>query len=155
MPVTKLTTNISKLSPGTLKSAINTKLYPQVKETLATLHSAGVVIALFSNKPQGACEKILAGLGIAPYFAEVIGGGGDFPLKPDPAALDFLREKFALPAKDCYMFGDHQTDIAAARRAGFRSIFASFGFGRLGKDAPDSRVNSFAEILPLLLGVEP
>ena len=129
-----------------------TVLYPHVKETLVELKDRGVVIALFSNKPQAACREILLGLGVSELFDFILGGEADFPLKPDPAALNFLRQKTLIPPENCFMFGDNHTDVAAARRANFRSIFAAFGFGKLLAEVPEFTVDCFDGILPIIAG---
>lgn len=129
-----------------------TALYPGAKDTLVALKSRGVTVALFSNKPQSACREILSGLGVAELFDFILGGEADFPLKPDPAALNYLQQTTRISLENCFMFGDNHTDLAAARRADFRSIFAAFGFGKKATEAADFTVDSFDKILPIVGG---
>ena len=95
-----------------------TSLYPGVASGLAELGRAGITLAVLSNKPTDASCRILKELGVGDRFAEIIGGDGDFPLKPEPDALLALMRKFDCRPEQCWMFGDHYTDLEAARRAG-------------------------------------
>ena len=104
-----------------------TELYPQTRECLSRLQDAGCILCTASNKPSSACEPLLESFGIRQYFSEIIGGGTDFPLKPDPAVLLFLKEKY--PCQNNFMCGDHYTDLECGRRADFITILAAYGFG--------------------------
>ncbi len=42
----------------------------------------------------------------------------DFPPKPDPSALFFLRDSYGLDSKDCCYIGDYIFDIQTAKNAG-------------------------------------
>ncbi len=108
-----------------------TALYDGVAEGLQKLHDGSWRIALLSNKPEEFCRVILRGLGIETFFFHVIGGDSGFPMKPDPAALEFLLERAGVRnrPKSSWMFGDNHTDLEAGRRAGLRTAFAAYGFG--------------------------
>lgn len=129
-----------------------TRLYPGAQAALQALTDQGAVLALFSNKPEASCRKILSGLDIEKYFQLVIGGGGDFPLKPEPDALISMRQFYQLNRESCWMVGDHHTDLEAGRRAGFRTIFMKYGFGNRGNETPDFEAESFAEFSAIILG---
>ena len=64
----------------------HTDLYPGTREALESI-AARSTIAVLTNKPQRPTERILEGLGIARFFAHVIGGDTRFGRKPDPAGL--------------------------------------------------------------------
>jgi phosphoglycolate phosphatase len=59
-----------------------------------------------------------------------IGGGDSFPVrKPDPAhLLATLRAAGGDPAH-AVMVGDHANDVLAARGAGVKSVFVTWGYG--------------------------
>ena len=130
-----------------------TKTYPGVEIGLEALVAAGIPCAVVTNKPQSAAEKILNALNIAKNFSMIVGGGGDFPLKPEPAALlHFARINGCKPA-DCCMVGDHYTDLTAAANAGMKSIFAKWGFGQPGQASYDIIADSFAHAAKLILSM--
>ena len=128
---------------------VHTRLYPGVAEGLKELRRNGVVLAVVTNKPSSDALAILKGLGAAEFLAEICGGDSGLPLKPEPDALLRLKERFG--AKNCWMVGDHYTDLEAGRRAGFFRVLARYGFGQPREEIPDLEVGSFAELVEAAL----
>jgi phosphoglycolate phosphatase len=122
-----------------------TRVYPTVFEGLETLREAGFKLAVATNKPQGACEAIIDGLGLTRCFDVVLGGSPDYPLKPDPAMLLLAIERGGADSTASWMIGDNHTDLASGRNAGLRTCFAKYGFGSAGDEGFDIEVDSFAE----------
>ena len=106
---------------------------------------------MVSNKDSRESRTILERNGALEYFSDLIGGDSGFALKPAPDALFGLQEKYAVAPGDCWMVGDHFTDMEAGRRAGFRRIFCNYGFGELRGETPDFSVDSFPEIAETIL----
>lgn len=123
-----------------------TFLYEGVKETLTELKKNNWLLAVVSNKPQTASEKILTALDIRKFFAENIGGGGNFPLKPAPDAMNHLLEKYHIRKENCFVAGDNYTDIDFAANTGTKSIFCSWGFGYVGNNPATFTAKNFPEI---------
>jgi len=86
-------------------------------------------VAVLTNKPAGASERILAGLGLHGMFDEVVGGDGPLPRKPDPAALVALMERASVTASNTLLVGDSTIDHQTARRASSRCCMAAYGYG--------------------------
>ena len=129
-----------------------TCLYPGVSAGLKELKESGITLAVLSNKPTAASAKILDWLGVAGFFSDIIGGDGNYPLKPEPDALLALQAKYGFDASSCWMFGDHYTDLEAARRAGFRRALARYGFGDPREEKFDFEVDSFGEFVIAVKG---
>ena len=72
-------------------------------------------VAVLTNKPAGASERILAGLGLRGLFDDVVGGDGPLPRKPDPAALLALMERAGATASNTLLVGDHRRSIIKPR----------------------------------------
>jgi len=103
------------------------------------------------GKPQEEAESILRDLGIAQYFALIVGGDGNFPLKPNPAALlYFAKENGSNPA-NCFMVGDHYTDLEAGFNAGMKTLFVKWGFGQPRNQKYDYIADSFAAGVKVIL----
>jgi phosphoglycolate phosphatase-like HAD superfamily hydrolase len=47
------------------------------------------------------------------------------------------------------MVGDNHTDLASGRQAGVKICYADYGFGSIGGESFDIRVDSFAEFAEL------
>ena len=128
---------------------VRTGLYPGVAEGLAELRRSGVALTVATNKPSANATAILEALGVMEHFAAVIGGDAGVPLKPAPDVLLQLKARFG--SGNCWMVGDHYTDLEAGRRAGFFRVFAGYGFGNRREEIPDMTVFSFTELVDAAL----
>jgi len=106
-----------------------TRLYPGVAEALTRLSGLGYRLGVVTNKPRAFTDLVLTGLGVAPLFSAVVGGGDCPALKPDPAPLRLALEALGGSPGASWMVGDHFTDLEAGRRAGLRRCFCHYGFG--------------------------
>ena len=103
--------------------------FPGGVECLKRLRSENYKMAVCTNKPFVATQKILTKLGLASLFSAVI-GGDTLPgiKKPDPrhllAALDIMK----ISPKNAIMIGDHANDVNAARAAKLPVIICRFGY---------------------------
>jgi phosphoglycolate phosphatase len=99
--------------------------YPGIAPLLA---SAGRTLAVHTNKPGAMARKILAGLGLLPRFAAVI-GGDEAPRKPDPGGLLEIMTKVGAAASETVFVGDSRHDVETARRAGVTMVAVTWGLG--------------------------
>jgi len=106
----------------------HTRAYPGMEETLQTL-APQLPLAVLTNKPAQATERVLEGLGLRGYFREVIGGDTAFGRKPLIAGLAHLAETLARSADQVVLVGDSPVDLATARNVGARICLARYGFG--------------------------
>ncbi len=86
-------------------------------------------VAVLTNKPTRATEAVLEGLGLRPFFDEVVGGDGPWPRKPDPAGLRHLIASAGATPARTLLVGDSIVDYETAVRAGVRCCLATYGFG--------------------------
>ncbi|MBR2373039.1 MAG: HAD-IA family hydrolase [Lentisphaeria bacterium] len=121
-----------------------TVLYPGVAEGLEKMRSCGIKLAVVTNKPTPHARLILRTLKVDHLFDEIWGGDSGFPLKPDPAALLAFRDRYDAPLEQCWMLGDHYTDLGAGRLAGFRRGWAAWGFGDPRDEEYDHKFDTFA-----------
>lgn len=121
-----------------------TRLYPGVMEGLEIMKSKGIHLAVVTNKQTSIARQILETLGVAPLLDEIWGGDSGFPLKPDPAALLAFQKRYSAAKENCWMLGDHYTDLGAGRAAGFNRGFARWGYGELRSESFDGEFDSFA-----------
>lgn len=124
-----------------------TIFYPDVETVLRSLASAGHQLAVLTNKPEDMTRTILDHFGITNLFYQIIGGGHEsFALKPDPESLNYLIDKSGLPKNQCWMIGDHHTDLMVAERANISTVFCEYGIGITGEFNPTHRIQSFNEL---------
>jgi phosphoglycolate phosphatase len=106
----------------------HTRAYGGIPAWLASLQGSAA-LAVLTNKPRDASVRILEGLGLARYFAEVLGADGPHPRKPDPAALLDLMNRRGVARQDTLFIGDSRIDLETARNAGVRLCLVRYGFG--------------------------
>jgi phosphoglycolate phosphatase len=107
---------------------VHTRPYPGMREALDTLRGS-CRLAVLTNKPVRATRKILAGLELARYFDQVIGGDTVRGRKPDPAGLLHIVQTAQATPASTVLVGDSPIDLETARRAGTRACLARYGFG--------------------------
>lgn len=112
-------------------SAVETKPFPGVVDTLHRFADAGWRMAVCTNKLVEPTHALLAALGLTPFLA-AIGGGDSFPArKPDPRHLLGTLELAGGSVDAAVMVGDHHNDVRAAMGAGVPCVFAAWGYGPL------------------------
>ncbi len=120
-----------------------TVLYPGVENGVHQLHAAGYILALISNKPVEACRELLRYFKLAGLFSSVLGGDSVRELKPHPEAVLATLRSTRVDRTRTWMIGDHVTDLEAARRAGIKSVFVSYGIGAPGGEQPTQKFTTF------------
>ncbi len=106
---------------------ITTKAYPHVRRMLSgPLKKFKKVIV--TNKPQDLTDKILDRLDLKKFFEAVVGEGGDFPRKPDPASVRHLMRKLEARAERSVLIGDSRVDFDTAGEAGIGFIHVRYGY---------------------------
>lgn len=109
--------------------AVDSVLFPGVRETLDALAGDGWRLAICTNKPEAATHAVLAALGVAGLFC-AIGAGDSFPVrKPDPAHVLATLRAAGGTVETAVMAGDHRNDVLAAGGAAVRSVFCCWGYG--------------------------
>ncbi len=127
-------------------------LYPGVREGLTALQHLGVILALFSNKTQPLCDKVLHELELSHLFSAVVGTSPGVPLKPDPAGLDLaLARAGGVRQRSCYV-GDSGADHALSVAARVPLIMVSWGYGETGRDWSGAAIaHDFASVPGLVM----
>ena len=131
-----------------------THLLPGVLETLATLQSAGLPLAVWSNKPDEFTREMVARLFPATRFEIVLGLREGVPRKPDPAAAREIAAVLGHPDHGIALVGDSLTDLESARNAGWQAVAVGSGYedpALLRAAKPDHWLDHISE-LPALCG---
>lgn len=130
---------------------VHTMTYPGVSEGIRTLANAGHKLALLTNKPGGVSRELMKHFALDVSFTSIIGGGDVTHLKPDPAGIYVSISNSGLDASKAWMIGDHHTDLAAAKNAGIKSVFAEYGFGEKSDHEADVCFSSFEELVQFFI----
>ena len=125
-------------------------LYPQVRETLSTLRTRGVKLAVVTNKDGRFTDIVLSAHQLLPMFDAVV-SGDTFPArKPDPTGIRSVLAQFGVSPTRALMVGDSSVDVAAARNAGVPVWLLPYGYN-LGQpieaSAPDRVIADFSALV--------
>jgi phosphoglycolate phosphatase len=126
--------------------------FPGAVAVLDELRARGTVLGVCTNKPVGFSERLLGALGLAPYFAAILGGDSLRVRKPDAGHLLGTLERMGASTQGAVMVGDSQADIAAARGASVPVVAVSYGYtlipaAELGADAVIDRLSDLPSVL--------
>ena len=129
------------------------RVYEGVFEGLDYLKAAGYRLGCVTNKAAQFTLPLLKDLGLSDYFECIIAGDTLPKKKPDPMPLLHAAEVMDVTPAESTMLGDSQSDVKAARAAGFQIICMSYGYNH-GEDirdyAPDAVIDSMSELKLLL-----
>jgi phosphoglycolate phosphatase len=129
------------------------RLFPQVKATLARLAEQGFPMAVVTNKPTPFVAPLLASLEIDRYFSLLIGADDVAAKKPHPAPLYLVLGKLGLYVNELLFVGDSRNDIMAAKAAGCPCVGMTYGYNygeSIADSHPDYLLDHFADLLPVL-----
>ncbi len=120
------------------------KLYSQEEETLLKLKSEGIKLAIITNKPQRATERVYAKFLAKFGFYKVLGQTEYCPLKPNPSSTLKILDDLMLKKEECIFVGDGETDVLTAKAAGIKCISVLWGY-RTKQQLEQVGANLFAE----------
>jgi phosphoglycolate phosphatase len=129
------------------RPCVHTVLLPGAREAL----EAGIPTAVVTNKPREITRLVLDALGIASALGAVR-GGGDGPLKPDPAMLLSALAELGVAPRGAWFVGDGPQDVLAGKAAGCFTVLVP-GIGahaRALEAGPDLVVETLEDLLPAL-----
>lgn len=131
----------------------NTKLYPQVKETLSKL--GNYKKAVISNKREILSKGVLRGLGLLGFFDVILGSDSVSERKPSPVPVLEVLKRLNMQKNETVMIGDSNFDVEAGHAAGIKAVAVTYGYrSREVLKEADFMIDSFGEILTLLPQLE-
>ena len=109
-------------------NADKSRPYPGVTELLETLQTAGMQLAVASNKYQAATEKLIAHYFPNIKFTAVFGQREGIPVKPDPIIVKEILQIAKVQEEETLYVGDSGVDMQTAINAGVTSCGVTWGF---------------------------
>lgn len=102
--------------------------YPGVKEGLEAFKSAGIKLAVVTNKPAQFTLPLLQRTGLDHYFDHVVSGDTCARKKPDPMPFIYGCELLKVPPQQALAIGDSINDALSARAAGLHVVAVPYGY---------------------------
>ena len=123
--------------------------YPGVREGIDYLKEKNIKLGCVTNKSGEFVGPILEKLGLLNDMSIIIAGDTLAKKKPHPLPLLHAATVFEKNPANSLVIGDSESDVKAARAAGFQIVCVSYGYNH-GKDIrdtnPDAVVDSLAEL---------
>lgn len=127
--------------------------YPGIPELLGRLKTAGVRMAVYSNKADSFSREIVEHY--LPGCFDLIRGKVDgVPVKPDPAGIHNIMRELNADPKTTLFVGDSATDIQTGHNAGLTACGVTWGFrprASLEKAGADRLADTVAELEAVIL----
>jgi phosphoglycolate phosphatase len=102
--------------------------YSGIPEMITALSSAGIQLAVLSNKPHEFTKICVEEFFTENSFSFVLGQREGVAKKPDPAGALKLAGKMGLSVKEILYVGDTATDMQTGNSAGMKTIGVEWGF---------------------------
>ncbi|APD50106.1 HAD-IA family hydrolase [Francisella hispaniensis] len=134
-------------------NSANSKIYPNVIETLGFLKQQGIKMAVVTNKHEEDAIQSLTHLGLIDYFKLIVGGDTTPSYKPNSEPLLFAMDKLNARAEESLMVGDSLNDFLCAKEANVKTIIVGYGYHNgVNLESLDSfaYIDDFAEIKNLV-----
>ena len=131
-----------------------TRPYPGVLSLLDACKSAGLRLAVLSNKPEPMVHTVVDALFAPGTFAVSAGQRADRPKKPDPTYALEIAERLGTPPSACAFVGDSPVDVQTGNAAGMVAIAVTWGFrsrAQLEHDGPAHLVDTVDGLSSVLL----
>jgi len=106
----------------------STTIYPGVLETLQTLRTRDLRLAVVTNKAEAFTLPLLERMEIAHYFDTVVSGDTLPVKKPDPATVRLACARLGVTPTQALMIGDSANDALAAQGAGMPVLLVTYGY---------------------------
>lgn len=105
-----------------------TRPYPGICDMLDRLSSAGISLAVASNKYQEGTEQLVREFFGRQDFVCVLGQREGKPIKPDPSIISEAACHAGVTAAETVYCGDSDVDMQTGANAGVRTIGVTWGF---------------------------
>ncbi|WP_077155164.1 HAD family hydrolase [Bacteroides bouchesdurhonensis] len=123
--------------------------YPGIPELLSNLQTAGIQLAVASNKYHSATQKLIEHYFPEIHFTAVFGQREGRNVKPDPTIVFDILKIAGVDKKEVLYVGDSGVDMQTAANAGITACGVTWGFRprtELEKFNPSYIVDSAEEI---------
>lgn len=107
--------------------AVESYVYQGIPEMLAALLAQNLKLSVLSNKPHEFTLQCVKHFLPETPFDIIMGSGGGFPNKPDPAAALDIARRMNIPPHEFLYLGDTDTDMQTATRAGMFPVGVLWG----------------------------
>ncbi len=132
-----------------------TTLYNGAMSCISRLKTAGYVVGICTNKPEGLAETLMRNLGVRDEFASLVGADTLPVRKPNPDPFFEAVRRAGGDPKRAVLIGDTATDRETSRAAGVPSVLVTFGPGDhdVRDLEPEATIDHFDHLFDVIEGL--
>lgn len=108
--------------------AIDSKVYPGVKETLDYYKSEGKALSVATFKIRSATERIFNDFGLMHYFDVLVTADDVENPKPAPDCINAILSHYRCKPEEAVLIGDTKTDYLTGTNAGIEVCGVTYGY---------------------------
>jgi len=129
-------------------------MFPNVRETMETLYSHDVILAIASSRNSASLHGFLDEMHLADMVRKVVGADEVMAHKPDPEPVNVILSALDIPAEESVVVGDMPVDIMMGNAAGAHTCAVTYGNAsreELIASGADYLIDDMSELLSLVL----
>ena len=125
-----------------------TRIFDNLMPILDRARAQNIKMGVVTNKREGLAAKLLFRLNLQGYFDVLVGGDTLATRKPEPEMVHTAMTRLGGTPHNTVLLGDSEADTGAARAAGVKCVFVSFGYRRipLEKLGADAIIDDYADL---------
>ena len=117
---------------------IDSKLFDDAEQLLASIESLKIPWGIVTNKPEGLTLTLLETLELRSRCCSIIGADTTTHAKPHPAPMQLACTQTGVSSDNCFYVGDAERDIQAGRSVNMKTFIAGWGYIDARHDNTDS-----------------
>jgi len=126
VPAADLDAAYARLQLYYREHARHVRPHPALHALLTDARAARIPCGLFTGRAADSTHLLLRALALEPLFDAVVAGDAPVAPKPAPDGILELVRRWGVPVAEVLVAGDSPLDVAAARAAGARAVFAAW-----------------------------
>ncbi|MEW9501038.1 HAD family hydrolase [Jeotgalibacillus marinus] len=125
--------------------------YPGLHTMLQTLREKGYKLGMITNGLELVQTRSIQGLGIEPFFDEILISVKEGCAKPDPEIFNRALNRLDITSTEAIFVGDHaEKDISAAQHVGMKAVWKKHTYSQnVQADAEIDELSELIEIVQL------
>lgn len=128
-------------------------LFPNVHDTIARLHSRGMILTIASSRLRASLEGYLRDLKLEEYISYIVSASDIERAKPSPDMVIKTLDAINVKPEETIVVGDTLYDIRMAHSAGVEAVGVTYGNGKreeLEAEKAEYIIDDFKELLGII-----
>ena len=134
------------------KKLFKPALFPNVSETLSSLHNRGIVMAIASLRSSRSLHEFVDDMSLTEYISYIVGADDVSRPKPDAEPVIKILEALHFSPEETIVVGDMPVDILMGRNAGTYTCGVTYG-NASREELQHANAHHIIDNFPLLIDI--